>query len=82
MTERRFSVTPYRVVLFIATVFTLTSLIFLVDSNLFSQRREFQESDYIMTFYVAGHLAATGKKVAWVGGIPGAAGHGWDGQKP
>jgi hypothetical protein len=61
MTERRFSVTPYRVVLFIATVFTITSIIFLVDSNLFSQRREFQESDYIMTFYVAGHLIVSGK---------------------
>lgn len=61
MAERRSTVTPYRVVLFIATVFALTSLIFLVDSNLFSQRREFQESDYIMTFYVAGHLAATGR---------------------
>ncbi|MBM2804724.1 MAG: hypothetical protein HW419_2617 [Deltaproteobacteria bacterium] len=61
MTQRRSAVTPYRVVLFFATVFALTTLIFLVHSNLFSQRREFQESDYIMTFYVAGHLAAGGR---------------------
>jgi hypothetical protein len=61
MTERRFAVTPYRALLFFATVFALASGIFLIDSNLFSQRDQFQESDYIMTFYVAGHLAATGR---------------------
>jgi hypothetical protein len=36
-------------------------LFFLVDTNLFSQRDQFQESDYIMTFYVAGHLVAAGR---------------------
>jgi len=61
MTERRFAVNPYRALVFVATVFTLTSGLFLIDSNLISQRDEFQESDYIMTFYVAGHLAATGR---------------------
>ena len=61
MTERRVFAAPYRPLIFLATVFTLASGIFLIDSNLFSQRDQFQESDYIMTFYVAGHLAATGR---------------------
>ena len=61
MTQRRFAVTPYRALLFLATVFALASGIFLIDSNFISQREQFQESDYIMTFYVAGHLAATGR---------------------
>src|SRR5262245_15175634 len=51
----------YRAIIFAATVFTVAATIFLVDSNMFSQREQFQESDYIMTFYVAGHLAATGR---------------------
>jgi hypothetical protein len=33
----------------------------LLDSNLSSEREKFQESDFIMTFYVAGHLAASGR---------------------
>jgi Glycosyltransferase family 87 len=33
----------------------------LLDSNLSSQREKLQESDFIMTFYVAGHLAASGR---------------------
>jgi hypothetical protein len=47
--------------MFIATVWTVASCFFLIDNNLFSQRERFQESDFIMTFYVAGHLAATGR---------------------
>ena len=47
--------------IFLATVWTVAMGIFLIDNNLFSQREQFQESDYIMTFYVAGHLAATGR---------------------
>jgi len=43
-------------VVFLATVFTVAVLIFLVDANLFSQSEQFQESDFIMTFYVAGKL--------------------------
>lgn len=61
MTERSSSVTPYRALLFIATVFTIASWLFLVDSNLISQRDKFHESDYIMTFYVAGHLVVSGR---------------------
>jgi len=61
MTDRRLAVTPYRALVFFATVCALTSVLFLIDSNLSSQRDQFQESDYIMTFYVAGHLVATGR---------------------
>jgi len=57
MPERRFSVTPYRALLFFATVMGLTQILLLVDAN-FSRAKQFQESDYIMTFYVAGHLVA------------------------
>ena len=46
----------YRALIFLATVWTVASCIFLIDSNLFSQRERFQESDFIMTFYVAGQL--------------------------
>jgi len=51
----------YRALVFLATVFALASGIFLLDNNLFSQRERFQESDFIMTFYVAGHLVASGR---------------------
>ena len=61
MTDRSSSLTPYRALLFFATAFTLASWIFLIDANLLSQRDQFHESDYIMTFYVAGRLAATGR---------------------
>ena len=47
--------------MFVATVWTVASCFFLIDNNLFSQRERFQESDFIMTFYVAGHLAAAGR---------------------
>jgi hypothetical protein len=57
MTLRGATVTPYRVLLFVATVWGLTQILFLVDAN-FSRAKQFQESDYIMTFYVAGHLVA------------------------
>jgi len=61
MTENRSSATAYRVLLFLATVWGLTQILFLVDAN-FSGAKQFQESDYVMTFYVAGHLAAAGKE--------------------
>ena len=50
----------YRALIFLATAWALASCIFLLDSNLSSEREKFQESDFIMTFYVAGHLAASG----------------------
>src|SRR5918999_2290589 len=55
--SRRF----FQPVLFVATVFTVASWIFLVDTNLFSHRERFQESDFIMTFYVAGRLVLAGR---------------------
>src|SRR6266508_6592023 len=61
MAERRSSLTPHRALVFLAQVFAVASWLFLLDSNLFSQREKFQESDFIMTFYVAGHLAASGR---------------------
>jgi hypothetical protein len=51
----------YGALIFLATAWTLASCILLLDSNLLSQREKFQESDFIMTFYVAGHLAASGR---------------------
>ena len=53
--------TAYRALLFLATVWGLTQILFLVDAN-FSRARQFHEADYVMTFYVAGHLVATGKE--------------------
>lgn len=44
--------------IFLATAWTVATCLFLVDTNLFSQRERFQESDFIMTFYVAGRLVA------------------------
>jgi hypothetical protein len=61
MVARRSSLSCYRLLVFSATAWALTTWFFLVDNNLFSQREKFQESDFIMTFYVAGHLAATGR---------------------
>jgi hypothetical protein len=61
MTVGRSALTRYRALVFLATVFALASGIFLLDNNLFSQRERFQESDFIMTFYVAGHLVAGGR---------------------
>jgi hypothetical protein len=51
----------YRIVVFLATAFTVAVSIFLVDKNLFSQSEQFQESDFIMTFYVAGRLVSDGR---------------------
>ncbi|MGH7854623.1 MAG: glycosyltransferase family 87 protein [Candidatus Binatia bacterium] len=51
----------FRAVVFVATVLTVASWIFLIDNNLFSQRERFQESDFIMTFYVAGQLVLAGR---------------------
>ncbi len=61
MTEPGLAVTPYRALIFLATVCGLTQILFLVDAN-FSRAKQFQQSDYIMTFYVAGHLVAAGKE--------------------
>jgi len=51
----------FRALVFLATVLTVASWIFLIDNNLFSQRERFQESDFIMTFYVAGQLVLAGR---------------------
>ena len=61
MAARQSSLTRYRLLVFSATAWALASGIFLFDNNLFSQREKFQESDFIMTFYVAGRLALTGR---------------------
>ena len=58
MAPRQSSLSIYRAVVFAATVFAVAAAIFLLDNNLYSHPDRFQESDYIMTFYVAGHLAA------------------------
>jgi len=51
----------FRFLIFLSTAWTLTSWLFLIDTNFFSHRQEFQESDFIMTFYVAGAIAANGR---------------------
>jgi hypothetical protein len=51
----------FRAALFLASVWTVATWIFLIDNNLFSQRERFQESDFIMTFYIAGQLVLTGR---------------------
>ena len=51
----------FRALVFVATVLTVASWIFLIDNNLFTQRERFQESDFIMTFYVAGQLVLSGR---------------------
>jgi Glycosyltransferase family 87 len=61
MAAIRSSFRLYRLLVFLATAWTIASWIFLLDTNVFSQREMFQESDFIMTFYVAGHLAANGR---------------------
>ncbi len=61
MAPSRSSARFFRAVIFLATVWTVASCIFLVDNNLFSQRERFQESDFIMTFYVAGRLVLAGR---------------------
>jgi Glycosyltransferase family 87 len=61
MAARQPTLTPYRALVFTATALAVASLLFLIDNNLLSQRDQFQESDFIMTFYVAGHLAASGR---------------------
>lgn len=59
MTERKSFPSWYSVVRFFATVCGLTQILFLADAS-FTRAKQFQESDYIMTFYVAGRLVAAG----------------------
>lgn len=61
MADRSPSRRSRRAAIFLATAWTLTSWLLLIDSNLFSQRERFQESDFIMTFYVAGRLVMAGR---------------------
>ena len=46
---------PHRILVFLATVWALAFDVPMVDTNL-SDPKRFEESDYIMTFYVAGYL--------------------------
>jgi hypothetical protein len=50
-----------RALVFVATVWTVACWLFLLDANLFSLREKFHESDFIMTFYVAGRLVLAGR---------------------
>ena len=51
---------PYRIFLFLGTVWGLTFVLFMVDTNL-SDPNKFVGSDYVSNFYVAGYLVATGQ---------------------
>jgi hypothetical protein len=53
-------VDPYRIVVFLGTVWGLTFMLLMLDTNL-SDPTKFERSDYVMHFYVAGHLIATGQ---------------------
>src|SRR6266705_3774166 len=53
-------VDPRRIFVFLGTVWALTFLLLMVDTNL-SDPNKFVGSDYVMTFYVAGHLVASGQ---------------------
>ena len=53
--------TAYKILKFFAAVFGLIQILLLIDSN-FSRPNEFQQSDYMMTFYVAGYLSAVGRQ--------------------
>lgn len=52
--------TPYRVLLFLAKIWTALAMVLIVYSALYLPHPA-QSTDYVMTFYVAGYLAATGK---------------------
>ena len=51
---------PYRIPVFIGTVWGLAFTLLMVDTNL-ADPKNFAESDYITTFYVAGYLMASGQ---------------------
>jgi hypothetical protein len=51
----------FQAVVFFATVWAVAASIFIIDNNLFSQPKKFYESDFIMTFYVAGQLVVAGR---------------------
>jgi len=61
MPDRPTATITYRIVVFLATAFTVAVFLFLIDQNLFTQSEQFQESDFIMTFYVAGRLVGDGR---------------------
>jgi len=61
MPDRSTLSAPRRIIVFLATAFTVAVFIFLIDRNLFTQSEQFQESDFIMTFYVAGRLVGDGR---------------------
>jgi len=50
----------HQLAVFLGTVWGLTFILLMVDTNL-SDPNKFVESDYIVDFYPAGHLAATGQ---------------------
>jgi len=50
----------HRIPVFLGTVWGLAFTLLMVDTNL-SDPKNFAESDYITTFYVAGHLMASGQ---------------------
>ncbi|HET7007544.1 MAG TPA: hypothetical protein VFK65_18710, partial [Candidatus Binatia bacterium] len=51
---------PYRIPVFLGTVWGLAFTLLMVDTNL-ADPKKFAESDYITTFYVAGYLMASGQ---------------------
>ena len=53
-------VDPYRILVFLGTVWGLTFVLLMIDTNL-SDPNKFVGSDYVTNFYVAGHLVASGQ---------------------
>jgi len=50
----------YRIFVFLGTVWGLTFVLLMIDTNL-SDPTKFERSDYVMHFYVAGYLVRTGQ---------------------
>ena len=58
--EKLKQIDPYRIPVFLGTVWGLAFTLLMVDTNL-ADPKNFAESDYITTFYVAGYLMANGQ---------------------
>jgi Glycosyltransferase family 87 len=58
--EKLKQIAPRRIPVFLGTIWGLAFTLLMVDTNL-SDPKNFAESDYVTTFYVAGYLMATGQ---------------------
>ncbi len=54
------AISPYRILLFLAKAWTIVA-IFVIVYSVLSMPQAAESTDYVMTFYAAGHLAASGQ---------------------